>query len=337
MGALPYDMFDVDRSAADARRFEKVENIYHRGQDLAWNGREVLAGLVDKHGGVRVPKEKHDALRRVFGPIMWGELAAWKISSQLADRLEPLEAKMAATSQAHDEARHFYVMHDYLKLALGEVPKGMHPASERLLGLVLDTDELAEKLMGMQLQVETTALTLFQHAREAGICPVLTELLPYFEKDEARHVGLGTQVLPLLMRRMNKIESARLTAFALRVTFWLLASNRAMEAALYDLGLDPRRILVLAKSKQMIVWEEVWGASDKQVGVGDAVARLMEAVASGLWPPDDQKGLAGRARAFAHGLGAGVDQVPTTIAPSEKQAPAGYGGSPPSVTGPRAA
>src|SRR6185312_14173231 len=133
MIALPYDMFDLDRSAVDARRYEKVENIYHRGQDLAWSGREVLQALVKKHGGVHVPPEKHDALRAVYGPILWGELAAWKISAQLADRLEPLEAKMAATSQAHDEARHFYVMHDYLKLALGDVPRGMHPHSEKLL------------------------------------------------------------------------------------------------------------------------------------------------------------------------------------------------------------
>jgi hypothetical protein len=315
MSGLPYEMFDLERSAGDARRYDRVENIYHRGQDLAWSGRDVLAELVDKHGGVHVPPEKHDALRAVFGPILWGELAAWKISAQLADRLEPLEPKMAATSQAHDEARHFYVMHDYLKLALGDVPKRIHPAGERLLGLVLDADDLAQKLMGMQLQVETTALTIFQHTREACICPVLSELLPYFEKDEARHVGLGTQVLPILMRRMNRLENARLTAFALRVTFWLLASNRAMEPGLLGLGLDPRRMLVLAKSKQMLVWDELWAATDKKDDLGDAISRVMEAVASGLWPPADQRSLGGRARAFMRGLERGVEQVATTITP----------------------
>src|SRR6185295_14775431 len=132
-------------------RLDRASNIYHRGQDLAWSGREVLAALVDKHGGVHVPEGKKQALRDVFGPIMWGELAAWKISAQLADRLEPLEAKMAATSQAHDEARHFYVMHDYLELATGSVPRGMHRASEQLLSTVLETDNLAHKLLGMQL------------------------------------------------------------------------------------------------------------------------------------------------------------------------------------------
>jgi hypothetical protein len=316
MTVLPYGMFDLERSAADARRFERVESIYHRGQDLAWNGREVLARLCREHGGVRVPLAKREALRRVFGPVLWGELAAWKISAQLADRLVPLEAKMAATSQAHDEARHFYVMHDYLELATGSAPRSMNPASERLLALVLTTDDLAQKLMGMQLQVETTALTIFQHAREAKICPVLSDLLPYFEKDEARHVGLGTQVLPLLMRGMGRVEAARLTAFALRVTFRLLAANRAMAPSLRELGLDPRRMLTLAKSKQMIVWNELWRATEKQgPDLGDAAARVMEAVANGMWPPEGDEGALGRARAVLAGLRGGVAEVPTTIAP----------------------
>jgi hypothetical protein len=246
---------------------------------------------------------------------MWGELAAWRISAQLADRLEPLEAKMAATSQAHDEARHFYVMHDYLELATGSVPRGMHPASERLLDTVLSTDDIACKLMGMQLQVETTALTVFQHAREANICPVLTDLLAYFEKDEARHVGLGTQVLPIMMRNMSRLEGARLSAFALKVTFWLIASNAAMQEPLRELGLDPRRVLQLAKSKQMIVWEELWQSTHKAPTVGDAIARVMEAVANAAWPPPGDTGLTGRSRAFVRGLMTGVDEVPTTIQP----------------------
>lgn len=317
MSILPYRMFDVAREAIDARRFDRMETIYHRGQDLAWNGREVLATLVEKHGSPRVAPEKVPAMHAVFGPILWGELAAWKISAQLADRLEPLEAKMAATSQAHDEARHFYVMHDYLELATGSVPKTVHHAGERLLATVLDADDLAQKLLGMQLQIETTALTVFQHAREAKICPVLTELLPYFEKDEARHVGLGTQSLPIMMRAMGRLEGARLSAFALKVSFWLIASNHAMAPALVELGLDPRRILQLAKSKQMIVWEELWAANSKSGSTAaDGVARVMEAIANGLWPPPEHHGPVGRIRAIARGLASGVEEVETTIAPT---------------------
>lgn len=315
--ALPYEMFDLERSARDAKRFDRCRNIYHRGQDLAWDGREVLAAIVARHGGVRLPEHLHEPMRAVFGPILWGELAAWKISLQLADRLVPLEAKMAATSQAHDEARHFYVMHDYLKLATGRVPERIPKPSERLLELVLETDDLACKVMGMQLQVETTALTLFQHAREVGICPVLSELLVYFEKDEARHVGLGSQYLPVMMRGISRFQGAKLSAFALRIGFWLIASNRSMDAPLRALGLDPRRILALAKSKQMLVFEELWQATGKAgIDAGDVAGRLLEAAANAMWPEDGDTSVRGRAGAFARGLATGVEPVATTIQPS---------------------
>jgi hypothetical protein len=320
MARLPYAMFDMRRSAEEARRYDRMGTIYHRGQDLAWNGRAVLAETVARHGGVHIPESKKAALANIFGPILWGELAAWKISAQLADRLEPIEAKMAATSQAHDEARHFYVMHDYLELALGVIPKRIHPASERLLSGVLEVDDLACKLLGMQLQVETTALTIFQATREARFCPVLSDLLLFFEKDEARHVGLGSQALPVMMRRMTRLEGARLSAFALKVTFWLIASNRAMDPALRELGIDPRRVLQLAKSKQMLVFEELWSATAKGgLTVADAAARIMEAVANGLWPPPGEATLLGRSRAFADALvNGGVPRVETTIQPDAR-------------------
>ena len=37
--------------------------------------------------------------------ILAGEEAAWKISLQLGSMLDNIPARMAATSQAHDEAR----------------------------------------------------------------------------------------------------------------------------------------------------------------------------------------------------------------------------------------
>ena len=68
-----------------------------------------------------------------------------KISADLALHLEPLEAKLAATSQTHDEARHFYVMHDYLKL-LDYEPESLPSAAHRILLEILKADSLAKKL-----------------------------------------------------------------------------------------------------------------------------------------------------------------------------------------------
>lgn len=247
---LRYDMFDLARSAEEAKRLHKCSGIYHRGQELAWDGREVLGELLAKHGGVRLPDAERKALERVFAVILWGELAAWKISAQLADRLVPLEAKMAATSQAFDEARHFYVMHDYLE-ALGYRPGRLDRAPQALLDLVLSTDELAEKLMGMQLMIETMALAIFQAVRERAVEPVLTELLRYYERDEARHVGLGMQYVPSLMREMPRLRLLRLSTFQVRIMFWALAELKVLAPDLEVLGIDPRAIIESVRTKQL--------------------------------------------------------------------------------------
>ena len=51
---LPYDMFSLSRSAEEAKRYAKCERIYHRGQELAWDGKEILPMLLEKHGGVHI-------------------------------------------------------------------------------------------------------------------------------------------------------------------------------------------------------------------------------------------------------------------------------------------
>ena len=249
---LSFDMFDWQRAAEDAKSFNKCENIYHKGQDLAWKGKEVLDMLVAKHGKPSMDPETRDALQRIFAIILWGELAAWKISAQLADRLVPMEAKMAATSQVHDEARHFYVMYDYLQM-LGDVPKTLDYAPRKLLKMILNTDNLAYKLLGMQLMVETLALTIFQAVRLAKPEPILTELMTYYEKDEARHVGLGMQYLPLLLKEMNKVQIARFFTFQARILSLGMWECKVIEKDLERLGISSREIMERGRAKQMIV------------------------------------------------------------------------------------
>ena len=104
---IPYDMFDRDKFGLEAKNARILERIYYKGQARSWDGKKVLDALIKEEGHPQLPEETREALGRVFALIMWGELAAWRISAQLADRIEPLEAKLAATSQVHDEARHF--------------------------------------------------------------------------------------------------------------------------------------------------------------------------------------------------------------------------------------
>jgi hypothetical protein len=281
---IPFDMFDAPRAAEEARRASKLSSIYHHGQELAWGGREVLAELVAKHGPIQIAPEKQAALGRLFAIIMWGELAAWKISAQLADDLVPLEAKMAATSQAHDEARHFYVMYDYLR-ALGYVPRTIDRSSRAVLDLVLRTDSMLEKLIGMQLMVETLALTIFQLVREAKVEPVLCDLLRYYERDEARHVGLGIQQLPSMMRRATRLEAARAIWFQVKIAGWTLRGLKDLEPDLRVLGIPSRRVLIIGRNKMFTATEMLW----RGMGTGRPVSRLkleaaIDALAEVMFP-----------------------------------------------------
>jgi len=241
-------MFDRAYGDAEARRARRLESIYHVGQNKIWDGRAVLAELIAKHGPPNMPPKERKAMARVFSVIMWGELAAWKISAQLADRLVPLEAKLAAASQVHDEARHFYVMHDYLD-ALGERAQKMDFWARHVVELTLATDSMPKKIMGIQLTIETIALTIFQRVRELRAEPVLSELLVYYERDEARHVGLGVQTFPKMLAEMSIAQNVDLAIFQVHLLISTLASLKAMEPDLLSIGVDPRGILAIGFRK----------------------------------------------------------------------------------------
>jgi hypothetical protein len=255
-GELPFDMFDAAYSEGEARRARRMESIYHAGQAKIWDGREVLSQLIAKHGKPSLSPEQRRAIGRVFGIIMWGELAAWKISAQLADRLVPLEAKLAAASQVHDEARHFYVMHDYLE-ALGERPGKLEFWAGRVMRRTLETDDLLKKLVGMQLTVETIALVAFQRVREIEIEPVLTGLMGYYERDEARHIGLGVQLVPQMVSELSIAGAIDLALFQLDLLTTTLFSLKTIERDLLALGVDPRSLLGIAFRKQCDIEDRI--------------------------------------------------------------------------------
>jgi hypothetical protein len=235
----PYHLLRRDYLAEAQEKFAKLERLYHVGARQAWDGKTVLSDLLAKHGGVRLAADKKRALAEIFSTILWGELAAWSISADLALQLEDTEAKMAATSQVFDEARHFYVLRDYL-LAL-DVPGGLPPLdgyTHTVLTELLDTGRLVDKLLGMQLIVESVAVTLFRSVAQSGIEPVLSELMPYFERDEARHVGLGVLYLPRLLAGIGPLEAARLKLVQLKIATLIGWGTHLKKPHFETMGID---------------------------------------------------------------------------------------------------
>jgi hypothetical protein len=207
-----------------------------------------------------------EALARIMTILMWGELAAWNISADLALKIDDLDAKMAATAQVFDEARHFYVLRDYVT-ALGPVPP-LGGLPRRLLAKVLEAPSLATKLVGMQLLFETNAVVIFRRIAEAGVCPILSELLPYFERDESRHVGLGVMYVPRLIERMNPGEARRTARFQLECVLLLMAGGMVVRSDFLRLGLDQRLMATRVTTMQDEIVRQM---ADQHGGVLQAV------------------------------------------------------------------
>ncbi|HMJ16271.1 MAG TPA: ferritin-like domain-containing protein [Polyangiaceae bacterium] len=236
----PYELLE-GRGARDAHeKTKRLERLYHLTQKHSWDGKTVLAELLERHGapGAGMPPDTRAALSRVLTLLMWGELAAWNISADLALEIPDVDAKMAATGQVFDEARHFYVLCDYVT-ALGPAP-AIGGLPRRLLSKVLDAPTLATKLIGMQLLFETNAVVMFRRIAESGVCPILSELLPYFERDESRHVGLGVMYLPKLIQSMSSSEAARTARFQMECVLLLTAGGVTIAPDFETLGLDQR-------------------------------------------------------------------------------------------------
>lgn len=298
---LPFDMFDGPLGPDEARAARKLAGIYHKGQAKAWDGEAVLAELLERHGGIRLSPAKREAVLGLFAVILWGELAAWKISADLARQLEPLEAKMAATSQAHDEARHFYVMHDYLEVVGQGAPPRLGPHTEAVLSGTLQADRLVKKLMGMQMMIEPMALALFQIVREQRVEPVLCDLLALYQRDEARHVALGVLHLPRLLHGLTYREAVDLWSWEFREFWKQFRMLRELEPHFLALGIDPRRVVEVGRAKQVKANQMLMEELGHELSVYPAFLRIFDAKAEWEFPQHGDR------RDWVARLGAALD------------------------------
>lgn len=289
----PYHLLDDaraseldDRATRAREKTKRLEKLYDLSLEHGWDGRQVLDDLVRKHGGIHVPPDKAEALGEVFTVILWGELAAWNVSADLARGLDDVDARKAATAQAFDEARHFAVLRAYLVQSGVPLPS-LSPLTRRVLVRIMEARSPLEQLTGMQMLVENLALAIFRRVAEARVEPVLSELLEYIERDESRHVGLGANYLPVLLARAGRIERSRLALFSAELFALTIAQGRRIDRHWKTLGIDHRELalgsfrLHQQMQKQM---DDVAGARVK--GGLQLTARQHRALVDFLHPED---------------------------------------------------
>jgi hypothetical protein len=256
---VPFDIYFDDK--------EYLEKVYHKGQEKIWDGRKTLDDLLEKYPNLDIDNMQATALKNILAIILWGEYVAWNVSSEMSAKFVEQGPKMAAVSQAHDEARHFYVMKDYLEKRLNYKPETLFKAALRVLEEVSNTNCMAKKLLGLQLMIEPVAITIFRFVRKSNIDPVLSELLEYYEKDEARHIALGVKYLPSLIKKMSFLKKVSFVMWQIRLILFEIKGLKCIEKDLEILGINPREVFEFAENKQISCLKEV----SSQMGIGERI------------------------------------------------------------------
>jgi hypothetical protein len=223
-------------------RTSRLRRLYGKAAHGAWDAEEVFRELMHRHGGIQLDDAQRRALVHPLSLLMWGELAAWNVAAELAERLDDTDARMAASSQVFDEARHFYALRDYVAALHVPVPE-LEPYFAIAVRRLLPQQDLTVKLFAMQMLAEGTATAAFHFLRESALDPVLTGLLELIATDEARHVALGVTYLPERLARMSQAELVRVrrTILGIGELFGLAVVRQARH---YEaLGLDPRELI----------------------------------------------------------------------------------------------
>jgi hypothetical protein len=237
----PPELLIDDPLALAEERTSRLRRIYEKCSQQIWDGPAIFREAVHRHGGIQLDRERRVALAHLVTPLMWGELGAWIVSAELAERLEDADARMAASSQVFDEARHFYVLRDYLALLHVPVPR-LDPYFALAVRSLLADKDLIVKLLAMQLLAEGSAQSIFGFLADAEIEPVLSELLPYIERDEARHVGLGVLHLPALLAELTPAQALRVADRVYAIGDLLGLSQVGSIRHYRALGLEPREL-----------------------------------------------------------------------------------------------
>jgi hypothetical protein len=241
----PEDVLLDEPLALAEQKTDRLRRIYQKCTHNVWDGPAVFRDAVTRHGPITLEREKRVALAHLVTPLMWGELGAWIVSAELAERLEDPDARMAASSQVFDEARHFYILRDYLAFLHVPAPK-LDPYFSLAVRSLLTSRDLILKLFCMQLVAEGSAQSIFRFLADAEIEPVLTEILPFIERDEARHVGLGILHLPKLLADLSPERARRISDRVYGIADLLGVSQLRAVGHYRALGLEPRELFRMA-------------------------------------------------------------------------------------------
>lgn len=175
--------------------------------------------------------------------FLHGEQGALICTAKITETVPWYDAKLYASTQVVDEARHVEVFARYLQEKLGgEYQVNAH--LRMLLDDIINDSRWDMTYLGMQVMVEGLALAAFGFMHQFTSEPLLKQLLRYVMSDEARHVAFGVISLKEAYEDMSDVELKDRQEFAFEAAVRM--RDRFMQQEVWErMGVNVRDIMPL--------------------------------------------------------------------------------------------
>jgi hypothetical protein len=219
--------FDYDSNIKPLRDLYEIakKEQWNAATDIPWEIKTDPAEVGDMSApGVEpfdfvkaLPKEKQIEFAKrksahLLSNFLHGEQGAMMICGQLVEVVPDMDAKLYASTQVIDEARHVEVFHRYIQRLDHVYP--IMPGLKALLNAVLQADLWQMKCVGMQVIAESLAMGSFKTMMKITNDEVFRKVVELTAQDEARHVSYGLIYMKDAIPKMNEPDRDRLEDFA---------------------------------------------------------------------------------------------------------------------------
>jgi hypothetical protein len=181
--------------------------------------------------------------------FMHGEQGALLCTAKIVETVPWYDAKLYASTQVVDEARHVEVFARYIDEKLGGHYQ-INAHLRMLLDDIVNDSRWDMTYLGMQVMVEGLALAAFGFMHQLTGEPLLKKMLRYVMSDEARHVAFGVLSLKEVYDGMTDPEIKDRQEFAFEAAVRM--RDRFLQQEVWErMGINPREVVPLVLQDPM--------------------------------------------------------------------------------------
>ena len=229
---------------------QQLIRLYQKGKDMQWDALNRIDWTLDldpenpmqtpdetmgifhtSHWAKMNNKERIELRRHLQGwttsQFLQGEQAAMLCSAKIVQQVPDMDAKLYASTQVMDEARH---VEAFKKLqGLFGVAYPMSPPLQSLIDQALRDSRWDMTYLAMQVVIEGLALSAFGNMRDISRNKLAQQVNAYVMQDEARHVAFGRVTLKDYYPQLTQKERDEREEFLIEASYYMRDRFEAKE------------------------------------------------------------------------------------------------------------